>query len=403
MTPLEDKPRVVILGGGVAGVEGLLALNDLAADRASLVLVSGEPELTLKPLAVEEPFSGEPTPRFELAPLLRQMGGRFLMARANRIRPDDRLVELDDGQDLLYDALLVTLGAKAIPPFEHATTLSASEPLEVDALITQAVRHETRTLSVVVPRDSSWPLPAYELALMTAHRAQDLGIYGLKVELLTPEERPLGIFGLTASTAVDDLLRTRGIDLRCSTSLEEVGDDLVCHPGGAKLRSGAVISMPALVGPRIAGLPADRNGFIPIDQHARVLGVEDVWAAGDGADFPVKQGGLAAEQADAAARDIASRLGAAVEPEPFEPVLRGQLLTGEDSLHIRNDLHGVEGDSRASADPLWWPPGKVVGRYLRSFLAYEDWYTDPPPPEDALEVEASVETSANQIGEVDNR
>ena len=87
----------------------------------------------------------------------------------------------------------------------------------------------------------------------------------------------------------------------------------------------------------------------------------------------------------------------------FEPVLRGQLLTGEDSLHVRNDLHGIEGDSRASADPLWWPPGKVVGRYLRSFLTYEDWYTDAPPPEDALEVEASVETFAHRIGQRDSR
>ena len=403
MMPVEDKPRVVILGGGVAGVEGLLALNDLAADRASLVLVSSQPELTFKPLAVEEPFSGDPPPRFELTPLLRQMGGRFIMARATRVRPDEHLVELDDGEDLRYDALLVTLGAKAVPPYEQATTLSASEPLPVDELISQAARHDSRTLSIVAPPGSFWPLPAYELALMTAHRANDLGVYGLKVELLTPEERPLGIFGFTASTAVEDLLRTRGIELRCSTSLEQVDDDLVCHPGGAKLRSGAVISMPTLLGPELPGLPRDRSGFIPIDRHARVLGVEDVWAAGDGADFPVKQGGLAAEQADAAARDIAAMLGAAVEPEPFEPVLRGQLLTGEDSLNIRKDLHGIEGDSRASADPLWWPPGKVVGRYLRSFLTYEDWYTDPPPPEDALEVEASVETFAHQIGQRDSR
>ena len=63
-------------------------------------------------------------------------------------------------------------------------------------------------------------------------------------------------------------------------------------------------------GPAIDGLPADEQGFIPIDDHARVKGLEDVYAAGDGTNFPIKQGGLGTQQADAAAEHIAHRLGA---------------------------------------------------------------------------------------------
>ena len=63
-------------------------------------------------------------------------------------------------------------------------------------------------------------------------------------------------------------------------------------------------------GPGIDGLPADEDGFIPVDDHGRVKGVEDIYAAGDGTNFPIKQGGLGTQQADAVAEHIAHRVGA---------------------------------------------------------------------------------------------
>ena len=100
-------------------------------------------------------------------------------------------------------------------------------------------------------------------------------------------------------------------------------------------------------GPRIDGLPADANGFIPVDDHGRVKGTEDVYAAGDGTNFPIKQGGLGTQQADAVAPHIAHRLGASVEPEPFRPVLRGKLLTGQESLSMKADVAGGGGEGVA--------------------------------------------------------
>ena len=78
--------------------------------------------------------------------------------------------------------------------------------------------------------------------------------------------------------------------------------------------------------------------------------------------FPLKQGGIATQQADAAATAIAARAGAPVEPTPFRPVLRGLLLTG---------MVRAEAGTRPGLDiePLWWPPAKIVGRYLAPFLA----------------------------------
>ena len=101
-----------------------------------------------------------------------------------------------------------------------------------------------------------------------------------------------------------------------------------------------MIALPRLRGRGIPGLPADAGGFLVIDEHARVTGAADVFAAGDATAEPIKQGGLAAQQADAAAEAIAAEAGAELDPRPYRPVLRGLLLTGDTPLYLRNDLTG---------------------------------------------------------------
>jgi sulfide:quinone oxidoreductase len=116
------------------------------------------------------------------------------------------------------------------------------------------------------------------------------------------------------------------------------------------------------------GLPADADGFVPVDAHSRVEGLEDVYVAGDGADYPVKQGGLATQQADAAAEAIAAALGVPCVPAPFDPVLRGVLLTGSRPVYLRASLGDSEVPPDVAGRALWWPPGKIAGRYLSPYL-----------------------------------
>src|SRR5439155_19801774 len=181
--------------------------------------------------------------------------------------------------------------------------------------------------------------------------------------IVTPEAAPLIMFGRVPSDAVAELLRVRRVEVRAGVRAAEEDGELVLHPGAKTLEASRVIALPVLEGPAIPGLPADEHGFIPIDQHARVTGAEGVYAAGDGTTFPIKQGGLGTQQADAAVEHIAARFGAEIDPRPFHPILRGKLLTGAESLDLRADLSGGAGEGAASADYLWWPPHKVSGRY----------------------------------------
>lgn len=69
------------------------------------------------------------------------------------------------------------------------------------------------SIAFILPVGPVWPLPIYELALMTAERARSIGIDGLEGSLITPETRPLAIFGEKATVAVGE---AAGIALYCS-------------------------------------------------------------------------------------------------------------------------------------------------------------------------------------------
>ena len=164
-----------------------------------------------------------------------------------------------------------------------------------------------------------------------------------------------------------ELLSAAGVVVHASSRMDRLErGHLHLAPGGEDLAVQRVVTLPRLAGREIAGLPANADGFLVTDAHARVLGVPDVYAAGDITAFPIKQGGLACQQADAAAEHIAARAGAALDPTPFTPVLRGMLLTERWSRFLRRD---VETDHATVAGrALWWPPAKIAGRELAGYL-----------------------------------
>jgi sulfide:quinone oxidoreductase len=101
-----------------------------------------------------------------------------------------------------------------------------------------------------------------------------------------------------------------------------------------------------------------------------VPGIERVYAAGDAADFAIKHGGIAAQQADVAAQAIAALAGIGPEPAPFHPVIHGILLTGGKPLYLSAHVTGGHGSSsQISEQPTWSPATKIVAKYLAPYLA----------------------------------
>jgi sulfide:quinone oxidoreductase len=384
--------RVVVAGAGVAALEAALALRELAEDRVTVELVAPDEDFTYRPLAVAEPFRVGEARRFPLRALVEEAGATLRKGAVQSIEPERHVAVINDGEELRYDALLLALGARPREAIPGALTFRGPEDGQALAdLLADAAEGRIRTIAFALPSGTSWPLPLYELVLLTdAHLANE-GVGGGSLQVITPEDRPLALFGPVASDAVRELLEIRGIGLSTRTTPVAVEEGSLRVVPDGQIEADRVVALPQLEGPRLAGTPFDGRGFVPIDPHGRVLELDDVWAAGDLTAFAVKQGGLAAQQADAAAESIAAQAGAAIEPGPFRPVLRGLLLTGLVPRYLRG---GPGVASTVDTEPLWWPPAKIVGRHLAPFLAAHMGLSAEPPSvvqEGAVEVEVELD------------
>jgi sulfide:quinone oxidoreductase len=385
--------RVVIAGGGVAGIEALLTLHALAGDRTDLTLADTQTDFSYRAMKVAEPFARGRAARHPIADIARDAGARLVADAVVAVDPDERVAHTAGGAILPYDALLLATGAEAVPAYDNALTWDdRSGPEHLGGLLSDIEGGYVRRLAFVVPPGPGWPLPAYELALMTARMAWDAQT-APQILLITHEDSPLAIFGAQASDAVAADLAEAGVEFHGGREAEIVKDRrgiVITQPGMSGIEVDRVVALPRLVGRAPSGIPADENGFLAVDAHGAVQHVERVWAAGDGIAFPVKFGGLAAEQADAAAEAIAQLAGADVAPEPFRPVLRGRLLTGRGERFLHHDAAG--GISEVADHTLWWPPSKVAGRRLAPYLTGRDEAAalGHEPPEAGLAVQTDL-------------
>jgi sulfide:quinone oxidoreductase len=371
MTP-SSPLRVLIAGGGVAGLEALLALRDLAGDRVELTLLSPDEEFVYRPMAIAEPFGRGRADRHPLADVAADAEAELIRDALVEVDAGSRTAVTTMGQRLGYDALLVAVGAGSEPAFRQVLTWTPETDADLfGGLLRDLDEGYLKRVAFVVPSGVAWALPAYELALMTAWQAWGMGHDDVQVTIYTPEDAPLGLFGTAATAAVRHDLEEAGVEAETGVSVTEepqAPGRLILHPGERPIDAQRVVALPRAVGPGLAGLPANARGFIPTDLHGRVPDVAAVWAAGDAIAFPVKQGGLASQQADAAAESIAASAGAQIEPRPYRPVLRGMMLTGRGKEWLRHGpAAGDEGMAVRRA--LWWPPTKIAGRYLSPYLA----------------------------------
>jgi sulfide:quinone oxidoreductase len=363
--------KVLIVGGGVAGLEAALALRDLAGERVTTTLVAQAPQFVYRPMTVREPFAYAEAGRYPIDEITRDIGVELVSDAFKWLDPDHRVLHTEGGETLRYDALLLAPGAKLRPAFKHALTLDDSRlDEELHGLIQDVDGGYVHELAFLAPSPMAWPLPLYELALMTARRAYDMNVE-VSITLATPEEAPLALFGSQASEAVARLLAENGIVTLTSARADTPEAGVVAvHPGARRLHVDRVVALPQLFGPGLAGVPTgSQRGFIPVDVHCRVPRLERVFAAGDATDFAVKHGGIASQQADTAAEAIAALAGAPVEPKPFNPIVHGALIGGERPLYLRARITGGHGsNSEVSETPIWWPATKISAKYLAPYL-----------------------------------
>jgi sulfide:quinone oxidoreductase len=369
-TPHYKKLRVIIAGGGVAALETALALRELAPDQTDVTVIAPNTEFVYRPMTVREPFAFGAASHYPFAPIVADAGATLLSDKLAWVDPYRQLVNTDSGQEVHYDALVLALGAKAVPLYDHAITIDGERLDEtLHGLIQDIDGGYIHSLAFVSPGRMPWPLPMYELAMMTAGRAYDMQVE-LDVTIVSPEDAPLAIFGSSASDAVGKLLERAHVKTINSAYAEvPKPGEVVINPGGRRLNVDRVIALPELYGPSIRGIPLAECGFIHVDRYGQVPNVGPIYAAGDSTDFAIKHGGLGSQQADVAALSIAALGGAPLTPEPFDPVIQGMLLTDAEPVYLSAHISGGSGfSSEITETPAWSPPAKIAAKYLAPYL-----------------------------------
>jgi sulfide:quinone oxidoreductase len=366
-------PKVLIVGGGVGALEAAIALRDLAGERARVEICAGRGDFVYRPFAVGEPYGASRVLRYDLAGLAERCGAELRLDDIASVDPALRCATTHDGEEIAYDYLLVACGSRLLPPIPGAVTFwGVADEGDMQEVVGRLRAGRLRRLIFTMPGGNGWALPAYELALLAAGELSRHRVAGTRVTVVTPEAGPLRVFGRRASEQVAELLAEHDVEvLTGAHPVRYENGALGVIPGGL-IEADAVVSLPRLEGRQIGGLPYDASGFVPVDDHARIAGLSHAFAVGDVTDFPVKQGGIATQQADVAAEAIAADLGCEVEANPLDPILRGVLWTGAKPRYLFGWLGGGHGETSVASERPPWPidnPSKLIGRYLTPFLA----------------------------------
>ena len=364
----------------------MLALRALAGERVRVTLVSASTSFAYKPAATTESFREAPPLAYDLQAIAADVGASFRRDRVEAVAAEAHRARLVSFAHLHYDALVLAVGARAASAIPGALTFrDQREAHHIRRLMGELRSGTLRRIIFAVPSGCSWPLPLYELALLAATHLGELGVSG-EVTLVSPEATPLCVFGAEASPLVVELLTERGVRFMGESEPQRVDrSGALVLASGETLDADRVVAAPRLRGPGITGLPADRRGFTTTDALGSVVGLPDLYAVGDMTSFPVKQGGLAAQQADVVAQRLAVDRGVPVMQPRARRVLRARLVGGANPVFLRAELDEFGQATAASTvhghfngSESGTPPEKVFGRYLSPYLRTRAPMSNPP-------------------------
>jgi NADH:ubiquinone reductase (H+-translocating) len=334
------RPRVVVVGGGFAGLSTVRELSDADVD---VLLLDRDLYNTFQPLLYQVATGGLNPGDVTYA--LRAFAARHGNAQFRRMHvtgvdPARRCVRTDTGEDIGYDYLVLCCGVTAnyfgIPGAEeHARTVyTRKAAIEVrDVLlgnIEAVAQDRPEAIEPVVVIVGAGPT-GVEMAGTLAELRNvalpvtypELDLERVRVILVEMTDHVLGPFAPRLRRYTAKELRKRGVELRLGTAVKEVLQDGVVLSDGERLPSAATIWATGVkVHDQVAdwGLPQGRGGRIQVEPDMRVVGRLEIFAVGDVAasvDAALPQ---LAQPAIQGGRHAAAQIRRLLAGEPTEPL-----------------------------------------------------------------------------------
>ncbi|HTU13763.1 MAG TPA: NAD(P)/FAD-dependent oxidoreductase [Solirubrobacterales bacterium] len=410
--------NIVIAGGGFAGASVARELEKLLPRQSARLSLVNDVNFLLYTPFLPEAAAGTLEPRHVVTPLrdiLRRANLRLGVIDAHD--PANKTVGIrshtGESETLPYDHLVLAPGSISrflpIPGLsEHAVGFKSLadaiylrnhviETLELaNATEDAALRDELLTYVFVGGGYAGLEALA-ELQDFAADAMQHYPrarLHGMRWVLVEAAERVLPEIDLSLAEYAVRELRGRGIDIRMSTTLDEV------TATSARISSGEVIPTRTVVWTagvaphpslKILDVPLDERGKVKVDSHMRVEGLDGVWALGDAAAVPDPTGGdcpptaqHAVRQAPVVAANIAAQVGIG-EARAFE--YRG----GAAFVNLgRYKAVGKIGSMTFRGFPAWWLARSYhmsqIPGLARKIRAVLDWTASLPFSRDLSEV-----------------
>jgi len=324
-------PRVVVLGGGFAGLQAVKDLAARLAGRARIVLVDRRNYFLFTPMLYQAAMGGV-TFRDIVHPLRRLVargGAQFCRAEVEGVDFNARRVRLDSGE-LAYDYLVVALGsttnyfgndavrAHTLPLKQIEDAIAIRNRL-VDMLEDAAIENDPAkrramlTVAVVGGGATGVETAAACAALFRRIIPRDysnLDAREARVVLVEATPKLLGHMGAEIASIALAELRKMGVEVLLNVSAQSAGPGVLTLSGGRAIEAGTIVWATGVKAPEAVArmeAPHGPGGSLAVDEFLRAPGCAGVYAAGDSAyiaGLPLLAA-VAMQQGEAVARNIA--------------------------------------------------------------------------------------------------
>jgi selenide,water dikinase len=374
----------VLIGGGHAHVQVLrrLARRPIPGARVSVVL--DRPEAVYSGM-VPGFAAGDYAARdleIDVLPLARRAGAAVVLARALRVDPSARSIELEGRAALRYDVASLDVGSSVrgleLPGVRELAL--ATRPIRgfvdrLEARLEQALRAcQGRPLRVAIVGAG---VAGVELGFTLCARLRSRAIEA-ELCVLGAEPEILSGYAPRARSRVRELAARRAIEIRTGASAAAVEKDAVVLDGGERVPADLVVWAAGAASPDLAlasPLPRDAAGFVRVCATLEVEGCEGLFAGGDcaalaGAPWVPRAGVYAVRQGPV----LDANLRAFLDGRPLRRYRPQRQFLSLMNLGGRRAL-GTKWGAVVAGRPVWKLKDAIDRRFVRRF----DALTEPLP------------------------